>query len=258
MSIRATPPGAFYLSEVARRLDEGAGFLDRLSAEEQASVRRLGRPLAVPRGGAVFRQGAPHEGIYLIEAGLVRSYYTSPAGREITLAYWTKGHFVGGPEIFGGGEHIWSGEAVEEARLLHLSGGALRALILRIPQFAIAVIEGLVARSKCYSALIHMLGTRSAAERLARLLVILGETYGRNEGGRLVIERKVTHDQLATIIGASRQWVTITLDRFRRQGIISLERQAIIIESAELLLEWTGEGRTGRPCAPQHRYGGAP
>jgi CRP/FNR family cyclic AMP-dependent transcriptional regulator len=245
MSARANPSRAVYLSEVVDHLDEGANFFDRLSAEQQRSVRRLARPLAVPRGKTVFRQGAPHAGIYLIEEGVVRSYYTFPSGREITLAYWTRGHFVGGPEIFGGGEHIWSGEAVENVRLLHLSGDALRTLTLRTPQFAIALVEGLVAKSKCYSALVHMLGTRSATERLAQLLIILGKAYGRSDGNRLVIEHRVTHNQLATIIGATRQWVTVTLDRFRRKGIISVGRRAIVIESLELLLEWTGDRKAG-------------
>jgi CRP/FNR family cyclic AMP-dependent transcriptional regulator len=130
-------------------------------------------------------------------------------------------------------------------RLLHLSGDALRTLTLRTPQFAIALVEGLVAKSKCYSALVHMLGTRSATERLAQLLIILGKAYGRSDGNRLVIEHRVTHNQLATIIGATRQWVTVTLDRFRRKGIISVGRRAIVIESLELLLEWTGDRKAG-------------
>lgn len=200
-------------------------------------MRRLGRGVSVVRGELVFLQGAPHDGIFLIESGVVRSYYTGPSGREITLAYWTPGHFVGGPEIFRGGLHIWSGVAAEDCRLLYLSANVMHTLVERIPQFSICLIEGLVAKSKCYSALIQMLGTRSAVERLAQLLVILGEVYGRHEANRLVIQRKVTHDQLANIVGVTRQWVTITLDRFHKKGIISVGRQTLVIERPDLLLD---------------------
>ena len=65
-----------------------------------------------------------------------------------------------------------------------------------------------------------MLGTRSVVERLTQLLVILGENHGRRDGNRLVIERKLTHDQIATIVGSTRQWVTMTLDKFQKKGII--------------------------------------
>jgi CRP-like cAMP-binding protein len=236
---RQSQPSALYLAEFIGELNEGAGFLDRLSADELCAVRGLGRVVSFGRGETVFLQGQPHEGIFLIETGVVRSYYTGPSGREITLAYWTAGHFVGGPEIFRGGRHIWSGTAAEPCSLLYLSGGAIRRLVERMPHFAICLIEGLVAKSKCYSALVQMLGTRSATQRLAQLLVILGELYGKPESHRgpqsLALQRKVTHDQLATIVGVTRQWVTMTLDRFQRQGIVSVRRQAIVVDRPDLL-----------------------
>ncbi len=231
------PPSALFLSEIVEDLNEGANFLKRLSPADLDQVRRHGRSVTIARGEMVFLQGAPHEGIFLIEAGMVRSHYTGPSGREITLAYWTPGHFVGGPEIFRGGLHMWSGEAVEECRLLYLSAGVMRSLVESMPHFAVCLIEGLVAKSKCYSALVQMLGTRSAVERLAQLLVILGEIYGRQEANRLVVQRKVTHDQLAHIVGVTRQWVTVTLDRFQKKGIISVGRQTLVIERPDLLLD---------------------
>ena len=55
---------------------------------------------------------------------------------------------------------------------------------------------------KFYSALVQMLGTRSVIERLTQFLVILAENHSRPEGGRLVIDRKLPHDQIATMVGA--------------------------------------------------------
>jgi CRP/FNR family transcriptional regulator, cyclic AMP receptor protein len=239
MSAAATAPlpSALYLGEFIGELNEGASFLNRLSPPDLATVRGLGRTVRFARGETAFLQGAPHEGIFLIETGVVRSYYTAPSGREITLAYWTPGHFVGGPEIFRGGLHIWSVVAAEDSSLLYLSGASIRRLVEQMPPFAICLIEGLVAKSKCYSALVQMLGTRSATERLAQLLVILGEIYGKLEANRLVVQRKVTHDQLSLIVGVTRQWITTTLDRFQKKGIISVGRQTIVIERPDLLLE---------------------
>jgi CRP/FNR family transcriptional regulator, cyclic AMP receptor protein len=237
---RSSPPSALYLGEVVGEINAGASFLDRLSPADLAAVRRLGRRLRMARGETVFLQGEPHDGIFLIEDGVVRSYYTAPSGREITLAYWTQGHFVGGPDVFRGGLHIWSGEVAEDCALLHLSGTTIRRLVEHLPQFAVCLIEGLVSKSKCYSALVQMLGTRSATERLAQLLIILGEIYGRPEqnlgANRLVVQRKITHDQLANIVGVTRQWVTTTLDRFQKRGVIAVGRQQIMIERPDLLL----------------------
>jgi CRP-like cAMP-binding protein len=231
----AAAPSALYLGEAIDELNDGADFLARLSVGDLADLRSAGRCVAFARGETIFHQGMPHDGIFLIETGAVRSYYTAPSGREITLAYWTPGHFVGGPELFRGGFHVWSGEADGDCTLLYLNSATIRRLVERRPQFALCLLEGLVAKSKCYSALVQMLGTRSAAERLVQLLIILSETCGRPDAGRRVIERRITHSELASIIGATRQWVTTTLDRFQQQGILSVGRQTIVVERPDLL-----------------------
>src|SRR5579862_1943479 len=227
---------ALLLAETIEELNDGANFLSRLSRNEWEVVRRSGSRIAINAGGIVFLQGDQHKGIWLIEDGIVRTYYAAPSGRQITLAYWPAGHFVGGPDIFGGGEHVWSADVMQRCRSLYLPAPAIRRLAETQPSFALCLIEGLVAKGKCYSALVQMLGTRSVVERLTQLLVILAENHGRREGNRLVIERKLTHDQIATIVGSTRQWVTMTLDKFQKQGVISVARQSIVIDRYDLLM----------------------
>lgn len=227
---------ALFLAESIEELNKGANFLARLSPDEWQVLRRNGNQIVVDVGNRVFLQGDEHKGIWLIEEGIVRTFYAAPSGRQITLAYWTPGHFVGGPEVFGGGEHVWSADVTQKCRLLYLPAPAIRSLVLGQPSFALCLIEGLVAKGKCYSALAQMLGTRSVVERLSHLLVILAETYGRREGNRLRIDRKLTHDQIATIVGSTRQWVTMTLDKFQKKGTISMARQSIVIERYDLLM----------------------
>jgi CRP/FNR family transcriptional regulator, cyclic AMP receptor protein len=226
---------ALYLTEALADLNNGAGFLDRLTLEEIGAVRRAISARSFQPGETIFLQGDRHNGIYLIETGQVRTYYAGPSGREITLAYWTPGHFVGGPEVFGGGLHVWSANAVDVCRLSYLPGGAIRQLALTVPAFAICLIEGLVAKGKCYSALIQMLGTRSVTERLAQLLLILAEIHDREGSGQIIVDRRITHEQLAGIVGSTRQWVTSTLRRFQTGGIIHVERGTIVIRDPEAL-----------------------
>jgi CRP/FNR family cyclic AMP-dependent transcriptional regulator len=227
---------ALFLAETTDELNEGADFLARLSLAEWKVLRRAGTEVTMGVGATVFLQGDEHKGIWLIEDGMVRTFYAAPSGRQLTLAYWTVGHFIGGPEIFGGGQHVWSADVTQACRLLYLPAASLRGLIQSQPSFALCIIEGLVAKGKCYSALVQMLGTRSVIERLTQFLVILAENHGRPEGNRLVIDRRLTHDQIATVVGATRQWVTMTLDKLQKKGIISVGRQSITIERHDLLM----------------------
>ncbi len=235
-SVQAQPrASAVYLSEILSDLDEGADFLSRLSAEDMDIVRSSGSVCRFEKGEGIFFQGDRHSGIWLIEGGSVRTFYAGPSGREITLAFWTPGHFIGGPEIFGGGTHMWSADAQEDTKLLYLTGPRIRQLVDTMPSFAVCLINGLVAKGKCYSALVQMLGTRSVTERLAQLLIILGDTHGKPVGNQLIIEKVVTHENLAAIVGSTRQWVTITLDKFQKKGLITAKRGRMIIENYDLL-----------------------
>jgi CRP-like cAMP-binding protein len=228
---RGQSRNAIYLSELT--FEQGdPRFFERLSPAELAAVRLASRTYTTGADEPVFAQGGTHNGIFIIEAGRVRTYYIGPSGKELTLAHWTPGHFVGGPEVFGGGVHMWSAVTMEPSRLAHLPGAAVRHLTETIPAFAVCLIDALVAKGKCYSALAQMLGTRSVTARLAQLLLILAEANG-SEGKR--VDRKITHEQLAGIIGSTRQWVTATLARFHRRGLIRISDENIEIVQPDIL-----------------------
>ena len=206
-------------------------ILAPLTEPERQRVRAAGSLLAHRDKSQVFHQGERHDGIFLIESGRVRTYYTGPSGREITLGYWTPGHFVGGPEIFGGGIHVWSGLAVGPATTRHLPGPAIRRLMADMPQLAVCLVEALSHKGRCYSELLQVLATQSVEERLRQLLQNLARLYGRQDNGLCVIDRSFSHEDLATMVGATRQWTTMTLSRLQKQGIIRIFGRKIALSA---------------------------
>ncbi len=150
-----------------------------------------GRRRVLYRGATLFTQETPNDGIWLIETGRIRVFYAAPTGREITLAYWYPGNFVGGPEVFGAGTHSWSGMAASNSTVLHLPGAALKQLVARIPSLAFGIIDGLTFKGRCYSALAQMLGTRSITDRLVLPLDPPVEPLRRRGGGRRADRRRL-------------------------------------------------------------------
>src|ERR1700710_1244316 len=108
------------LTENQQSIGGPPSLMEKLTQREREIVLKQGRRKVLNRGQTLFNQGAKHDGIYLIESGRIRVFYTSPLGREITLAYWRAGNFVGGPEVFGGGIHQWSGIASTNACVVQL------------------------------------------------------------------------------------------------------------------------------------------
>jgi CRP/FNR family transcriptional regulator, cyclic AMP receptor protein len=223
-------------------------LLARLTPDERECLIGASALLRFRVGQNLFRQGEAHTGMFVVVSGEVRSYHTGPSGREITLAYWSAGNFVGGPAVFSGGAHVWSGEAMRATQALHVRGAELRRLLPECPNLAIALVEALEHKGQCYSATIHMLGTRSASERLAQMLLVLAERDGRRTTRGVAISRTLTYDDLAKMVGATRQWVTTTLERLAEQGMIDSDRKRIVIIDAGRLRRFAG-------CADAPRRG---
>lgn len=191
-------------------------LLARLSEPARRDVLALGRRRDYAAGDLLFRQGDHHDGVFLIDEGVVRSFYLSEDGRELTLGFWTAGHYVGAPQMFGGGQHAWTSVAERGTCCLWLPGSQLRSLAGQWPELAFALIDALVHKSQCYCALLQLLATQSMRVRLARLLAMLA---AREVGSRT----KVSHGDMARMIGSTRQWVSQTLARFAEEGLIDKE-----------------------------------
>jgi len=229
------------LSENQQSIGGPPSLMNTLTVREREILLKRGYRKVLNRGQTVFSQGAKHDGIYLIESGRVRVFYTSPLGREITLAYWHAGNFVGGPQIFGPGIHQWSGVATSNCSVVQLPGHELRALAEALPNLAIGLIEGLAFKGKCYSALAQMLGTRSITQRLAHLLLHLADLYGVEDPDGVLIGAAFTHADLAHMVGATRQWVTISLKRMQEKNIVLTRRSQIVVCRADVLEKVRGQ-----------------
>lgn len=240
-AVKAKSSSSLLLTENQQSIGGPPSLIEKLTLRERELVLKQGRRKVLNRGQTIFSQGAKHDGIFLIESGRVRVFYSSPLGREITLAYWHAGNFVGGPEVFDTGIHQWSGVASSNCGVVQLPGKELRTLASEIPNLAIGLIEGLAFKGKCYSALAQMLGTRSITQRLAHLLLHLMDLYGVEDPDGTVIAAAFTHADLAHMVGATRQWVTISLKRMQEKRIVLTKRSQIVVCLPNILEEMRGQ-----------------
>lgn len=99
--------GIMLAEEHETSLRKNSSLLDLLTQEQRATLSEISERRIFEIDQPLFQQGDPHDGIYLIETGRVRSYYQAPSGRQVTLAYWCPGNLVGSLSIFGGGARMW-------------------------------------------------------------------------------------------------------------------------------------------------------
>lgn len=252
----STPPRATAVvtGDPPRYPDSAAAFAalpeeDRTILLAKCSHRRYAK------GAPMFAQGQPHCLNFLIESGLVRTYYTSATGKEITLSYWSDGDLIGGPDFLGSHTpHVWSARAIDETLVWSVSPEQLQLLVQRRPAISQFIIASLTFKVAWLSGLLQAFGTQSVVFRLAHLLLRLAEMHGVPASkGEIMIRHHFTQEDLANMVGASRQWVSTTLRHFQRDDIVYSAKGKLVIRNIELLRRIVGEAGRPGPAVPNLR-----
>ena len=208
----------------------GQPLLEQLSHEDRRRFTDRCAELSFRPRDAIFSQNLPTSAAFIITDGVVRTYYLSPAGREVTMAFWSKGDLVGGPAFFGERPvHIWSAQAIEPTRVLAISSKALKDLAVELPAVALAIIDALSFKLHWVSLMLQTMGTESVTQRLATMLLRLSETYGAPAEDGIELRYPFSQADLASMVGASRPWVSTMFGRLQKQGIVSIRNRRIVI-----------------------------
>ncbi len=222
--------------------------LDQKTREDFASKCT---PLMVDPGKPLLFQGDEHTRSYLIEDGLVRTFYVAQNSQEITQGYWSEGDLIGGPDVLGGGVHVRSATASRRTRVLSISGAALKELADNHPQVSHWIIDVLRFKLRWLSILFQIHGTNCMEDRLVRILLLLADNYGEPTNAGLVIKYKISQADLGTLVGASRQWTNKKLQLLRETGLLAFENRQIILRDPAALRSHAHLLTNGPPPAPE-------
>lgn len=210
-------------------------LFQKLSSEELRTVLSKCVERRFKAGSLLYSQGTRHIDTFIIKKGVIRTYYSSPLGREIALAYWSIGDLVGGPNFFDEEEaHLWSAQVVEDCSVLAIKGHDFRSVAASIPALAEQVFDAMCFKMRWFSLLVQTLGTESVYSRLANLLAILSDLYGVVGHDGIEI-KSFSQEDLAHMIGATRQAVSVALGHLQRAGSVRIRRRRLMVLNVELL-----------------------
>lgn len=222
------------------------GILENLSREDRALFLSRCSEQSYRRGEYLCKQGGMHAENFVVAAGLVRTFYVAPSGREITLGYWSSGNLLGGPNFFETCPHIWSAQAVRESRSYVIKAADFRTLTLEVPAIADCVMRALSFKMHWFSLLCQMLGTESAQRRVARLLQILARVYGVERPDGTALRVNFTQEEIGNMVGASRPWVSRAFGELQRAGALRLDAAHHVVLDPAALETFLARGARSR------------
>jgi CRP/FNR family transcriptional regulator len=213
-------------------------YFSGLDRPALAEIARAVRQRDVPGGEYVVVAGEPCEGLYFVVRGQIRLVKASAEGREHVLRVLGPGATFNDVAVFDGGPNSDSAVAVGSTKIGFIPTATVTALIDRYPSVAKAALKLLSARQRSLGDMVEDLALRDVIVRVARLL--LG-CIGRHEHMLEQAESacaRITHQEIATMVGSVREVVQRALKELERDGAISLERTRIEIRDAAKLERW--------------------
>ncbi len=190
------------------------------------------------RGQRIASPDDPPDRIHILKKGRVRVYRVTPDGKQLTLDIYEKGTILGDMALLG----QWRlpdayAEAVDEAVICTITPDELRRLVERFPVIGVNVITHLSRRLSDAERDLEVMAYARVGQRLARRLMDLAARFGVATGDGTRIEARLTQQELAELIGTTRETLAHTIADFRRRGLLEHEKHSVTIRDAERLAE---------------------
>jgi CRP/FNR family transcriptional regulator len=198
---------------------------------EQVSARL--RETRLARGSSIFQQGQEGDYLYVIVTGRVRIYLSGADGREITFRIYGSGEIFGEFALLDGKPRSANATASSDVHALVLYREDFWELLEQNFDLARRLIAALTERLRYTTRTLERQSFLSARGKLAEVLVHLASL---DSMGADTVRLELSQQELADYINTTREWVNQTLQSFVDEGLIRLERRAVIVlNSAELL-----------------------
>ncbi len=189
-----------------------------------------------PRRTLIFDQGDPSRTVYFLKRGTVRIARVTSEAKEVTVAVLGPGDMFGEESLFGSGDRATVAIAIESVLLCTVKADDLFRLIQSEPLLALNVAKILQERLADAAAQMEDIAYARVSDRLMHLFRRLASEHGAPVPGGVRIETRLTHADLATLIGSTRETVSLEMSQLVRAGAIRLDGRQFIVPTKELAL----------------------
>jgi len=234
-----------------RSLSEKLGLLRELelfSGLSEADIEAIGHATTMthchPRQ-VIMSPDDPPDRIHLLKQGKVRVYRVTPDGKQLTLDIYDKGTILGDMRLLGQDRVPEAyAETIDAAVICTITPDELRRLVQRYPVIGVNIITFLSQRLQEAERELEAMAYQRVGQRLARKLIDLAQRFGVETVRGTLIQARLTQQELAEMIGTTRETLAHTLGDFRRRGLLDTKRHQVLIRDAERLAELAEDGES--------------
>lgn len=199
--------------------------------ESQAKIRKY------PRKSLVYLPAERSDSVLLLESGRIKMYHLTGDGKQTVLGFVDPGELFGELALLGVSGRDEFAETMESSVIIMIPGKTIQEIMEQHARFSLGVTKLIGLRRRRIERRLKSLLYHSARDRLVHLLLELAEKYGRSASNGTLISVKFSHQDLASVIGSTRETVTSLLGELQLEGVIRIERRSITLTNFETLAE---------------------
>lgn len=219
-------------------MDENLRAAPLFKALDDETARTLRKSMVsqkLGKGQTLFKEGHPGDRLYLVVSGKMKLSHSSGDGRESVFMVLGPGEMFGELSLFDPGPRTSTAIAVTDAEVLGLSNTDIRPFLIEHPEVAQALLQALAHRLRRTSEAMSDLVFADVPGRVAKALIELSEKFGVKSAAGIQVHHDLTQEELAQLVGASRETVNKALADFASRGWIRLETKSVELLDLERL-----------------------
>lgn len=210
-------------------------LFDGMTPSEMQEMERITRMQEVKRRQPLYLPGDPSSNVYLLKKGRVKLANTGASGKEVTFDILEPGEVFGELEVLEGLPRETAAEALDDAMICVIRREDFDRYLETHPNITVKLTKLIGLRLRKIQSRIEDLVFRDVPARLAHLLVELSKSAGVNEREGIRLRAKLTHQEMANLIGCSRETVSTIIGQFRDQGLLHIDGRTITLLKPDLL-----------------------
>lgn len=220
----------------------GVNIFDILSSEDMRELSRYTKNRKYKRGEAIYLPGDPNTTVYFLKKGRVKLIYLDERGRKLTLAICRPGQPFGELVFSDRREpYRFIAQALEDSELCLIPKDDLVRFAQERPQLALRLTKWVGDQLRELQIRLEDLLFKDVPTRLVRLLERLAREEGLSTPKGIEIALKLTHQEIAELIGSTRETTTLLLNQLRRAGVIERHRGRLLITDLQKLQTITAQ-----------------
>jgi len=211
------------------------GNTDCLSPEHMTKLKQIMYDYNAPAGPRLYWEGDPTDKLFYVKRGRVKVTKATDDGKQLIMYMFQDGDLFGELETFHTSTHNFNAETVEDSLIGIIQQKDLEVLLWQHGDFAIEFIKWMGQLQRMTQNRIRDLMMFGKPGALCSMLIRLSNTYGRPFGDGVLITTRLTNNELAEMIGATRESVNRMLSEFRKNGVIDYHHSLIVIKDLDYL-----------------------